>query len=144
MNSKLKIFSAVFVLAFAGLGQARAADDSVSAVLPDSPGPSMGKKGEKGGDGRMQAMLEQRLKQLDETLKLTDDQKQKIKDIWAKQAGSMKDLSPDERRTKGREMFKAVHDQIRAILTPEQQKKFDQMRPEGPRAAGKGKGKKAE
>ena len=101
------------------------------------PGEAPAKK----GDGkRMQGMLDQRLKQLDDTLKLTDDQKQKIKDIWAKQADELKSLSPEERRTKGREALKATTTRSAPCSRRTSRAKFDTMKPEG--HAGKG-GKKA-
>ena len=98
----------------------------------------------KSQDGkRAQGVLENRLQQLDENLKLTTEQKQKIKDIWAKEARGAKgakDATPEARRA----ALKSAHDQVRALLTPEQQAKFDSMPAEGRPGKGKAKGKKAE
>jgi Spy/CpxP family protein refolding chaperone len=80
---------------------------------------------------RLQAAAVQRMKQLDENLQLSDAQKQQIKDIWVKQAGELKALSREERKGKAREALMATRTQVRGVLTPEQQAKFDTLRPEG-------------
>jgi Spy/CpxP family protein refolding chaperone len=139
MNSKIKLLSSLFVLGLAALPFAQAADDGTIAVAPSVDAPAKDTDAPKGHDGkRMQGMLDQRLKQLDENLKLTDDQKQKIKDIWSKEAAAAKNSATKDRRA----AFMAVHNEIRAVLTPEQQTKFDAMKPEG--HGFRGKGKKAE
>jgi Spy/CpxP family protein refolding chaperone len=87
---------------------------------------------------RMAEMREKRLKQLDEKLHLTDDQKARIGDIWdkaAQQAKADREAARDEakdRRAQRRDMMKATHDQVRAVLTPEQQKIFDELPPPRP------------
>ena len=58
---------------------------------------------------------------------LTDDQKSKIKDIITANMQKMRDAAPEDRR----QIWREQHAQIRAVLTPDQQKKFDEMR--GPR-----------
>ena len=68
---------------------------------------------------------------LDEALKLTDDQKAKITEIYKKQADQVQALAPEDRRAKMQDIMKDTHDQIRALLTPEQQTKFDAMPPPG-------------
>jgi Spy/CpxP family protein refolding chaperone len=113
---------------------ARAADEpAATTVAPDEP-KAHGKKG---------AALEQaqkRLQGIDAAVTLTDDQKQKIKEIWVKEGAAQKDVPAADRRAKRGEAMKAAHDQVRAVLTPEQQAKFDAM--PAPGRAGK-KGKKA-
>jgi Spy/CpxP family protein refolding chaperone len=124
MKTQLKLFVSVLTLGLAGTALCQAAP-------ADKPGrPAR----------RLQAAAVQRMKQLDENLALTDAQKQQIKEIWAKQVGELKALSPGERRGKARDALMATRDQVRAVLTPEQQAKFDTLRPEG-RAR---KGRKAE
>lgn len=88
------------------------------------------KKG-KGGGMNPDAMVER----LDQAVTLTADQKTKIKDIYAKNMEKMRDAQGQDRRA----VMQAQRDEIRAVLTPEQQKKFDDM----PQRGGKGgKGKK--
>ena len=123
MKTQLKLLVSVLALGLAG------ASVTAAAEKPDH------------GGKRLQAAADQRLKQLDEKLQLTDDQKQKIKDIWAKEADTLKALSPEERRTKGRDAFAATHAEVRAVLTPDQQTKFDAMPAEGRSGKGKAKGK---
>lgn len=79
------------------------------------------------------------MQRLDEKLHLTADQKTKINAIWdkaeaeARAARSEADASAQtSRRAKRREMMKAAHDEVRAVLTPEQQKIFDAMPVERP------------
>ena len=67
---------------------------------------------------------------------LTAEQKKKIEAIVAKSREEMQALSQEDRQTKGREIMQGVRTQIRAVLTPEQQKKFDEMPQGGAGAAG--------
>ena len=66
----------------------------------------------------------QMVQRLDAALQLSDDQKAKITDLVAKQGEQMQAL-----RAKMQEMQKATHDQIRAVLTADQQARFDAMMP---------------
>lgn len=61
---------------------------------------------------------------------LTDAQKAKIKDIVAKSQEAMKGIPKEERKEKGGAMQKKQREDVRAVLTAEQQKKFDAM-PQG-------------
>ena len=80
-----------------------------------------------------------RLKQLAEKLQLTDAQKAQIKPILetaAQQGMALRDdesLSKEDKRAKMAAIRKTSHDQIRALLTPDQQKTFDAMPPPGER-----------
>jgi Spy/CpxP family protein refolding chaperone len=85
---------------------------------------------------RMQQMREKRLQQLDQTLHLTADQKAKIEAIWDKAVAQGRDSVQDEKATRRtlraerrerRQALREAHQQIRSVLTPEQQKLFDQM-----------------
>ena len=83
---------------------------------------------------RVQEMREQRMKKLDEKLHLTDEQKAKINAVWDKTEQDVRAAKKeaaaaerDERRAKLREGMKAARQEVRAILTPEQQKIFDAM-----------------
>jgi len=81
-----------------------------------------------GGGGRGMMSAEQRIERLEEAVgKLTDDQKAKIKDIYAKTSEKMQALSDDERREKGMELMRESGRAVRAVLTEEQQKKYDEM-----------------
>jgi Spy/CpxP family protein refolding chaperone len=77
--------------------------------------------------------VEQHLQMLSEKLNLTDDQKAKLKPILQDQMQQMKgvredsSLSEDQRRAKMKSIHESLHDQINAVLTPEQQAKFKQM-----------------
>jgi Spy/CpxP family protein refolding chaperone len=105
---------------------AAAADDGTIAVAPTTP--SEGSNAAKNRDGkRGQGMAEQRLEQLDKTLQLTADQKQQIKEIWAKEAAAAKGGEGKDRRA----ALMRSRDEVRAVLTPAQQEKFDHMKPEG-------------
>ncbi len=76
-----------------------------------------------------------RLQQLDEKLHLNDTQKQQITAIWAASEQKGKALRADEslakedRKSQMMEIMKSSHDQVRALLTPDQQKTFDAMPP---------------
>jgi Spy/CpxP family protein refolding chaperone len=137
MNTKIKLLLVSCSLALSGgvgLSVAAAADDGTIAVAPTTP--SEGSAAGKNRDGkRGQAMLEQRLDQLDKTLQLTVEQKQQIKEIWAKEAAGAKGGEAKDRRA----ALMRTHDEVRAVLTPAQQDKFDKMKPEGRGPGAKGK-----
>lgn len=58
---------------------------------------------------------------------LTAEQKTKIKNIVAKTQDAMKALPKEERKEKGAPLQKKQRDDVRAVLTAEQQAKFDAM-----------------
>lgn len=101
------------------------------------------KQGRGGGRGNMTA--EQRIERLEQAVgTLGAGQKTKINDIYAKAAEKLQGLSPEDRREKGAEILQESGRQVRAVLTPEQQKKFDEMMAQGrgERGGGGGRGKK--
>ena len=70
---------------------------------------------------------EERLKQMTETLTLTQEQQDKIKAILEKNKGVREELaklSPEERRAKAGEMMKSQIEEIGAVLTAEQKEKW--------------------
>ncbi len=79
-----------------------------------------------------------RLKMMTEKLNLTQDQQDKIKAIYEKNAPQFKELMGKGRenlteadRTKMRELGKSQMEEIAAILTPEQKEKMKDLRPAG-------------
>ena len=79
----------------------------------------------------------ERLKSLTEKLGLTEEQQGKIKEIFAKNVPKAKALredsalSQEDKRAKMMEVRKAEAEEIRAVLTPEQQEKMKALRKEG-------------
>jgi len=79
---------------------------------------------------------DQHLQMLSEKLNLTDDQKARLRPILQDQMQQMKavredsSLSEEQKRAKMKPIHESLHDQINAVLTPEQQAKFKQMRQE--------------
>ena len=79
---------------------------------------------------------DQHLQMLSEKLNLTDDQKTKLKPMLQDQMQQMKavredsSLSEEQKRAKMKSIHESLHEQINAVLTPEQQAKFKQMRQE--------------
>lgn len=74
---------------------------------------------------------------------LSAEQKTKIEGILAKVREQMQGLqgaSQEDRQAKMREIMQSSRTQIRAVLTPEQQKKYDEM-PQGRGQGGGGKKK---
>jgi periplasmic protein CpxP/Spy len=76
---------------------------------------------------------EKRTEMLTKQLKLTSDQQPKVLDILKTTQSQMQSLrsdssvSQDDRRSKMMEIHKTSNDQIRALLDPTQQKKWDTM-----------------
>lgn len=88
----------------------------------------------KRGGGQRPGGLEQRLQRLSSRLNLSEDQKKQIRPILDEELGQLKDLrndtklSKEEKRTKFKEIANATFDKIHQLLTPEQQKKHDELR----------------
>jgi Spy/CpxP family protein refolding chaperone len=80
---------------------------------------------------------EAHLQMLSEKLNLTEDQKAKLKPIFQDQAQQLKavqedaSLPPEQKAAKKKAIHEKMHDQINAVLTPEQQEKFKEMKTEG-------------
>lgn len=77
------------------------------------------------------------LQMLSERLNLTEDQKAKLKPILEDQAEQMRSLrsdtslTPEQKAAKKKAIHETTHDQINAVLTPDQQEKFKEMKHEG-------------
>ena len=135
MKSPIKFTIAALALGLA-IPAARAQD---AGTPPPPPPPPAGEHGamhkERGprGDG---------LKFFTEKLGLTQDQQAKIKPILADQKKALDTLGDDAsiekgaKRAKSMEIRKAHREQIRALLTPEQQKKLDELKEEHGRGPG--------
>jgi len=143
---------AVLSLAVAGLCAGPSllrADDA--AVPPKPPGgdkaPADASKAPNATPGRGGARMtpEERLKRLTEELGLSQEQQDKIKAIYEKDAPQMKELMAkgrenltDDDKTKFRELIKNQMGEIVAVLTPDQKAKFQEMMEK--RRAGRGAG----
>ena len=89
------------------------------------------------GGPRMGAMNpESRLKMLTEKLNLTEDQQAKLKPILEDESQQMKalhddaSLAPADKQAKMKELRDSSTDKINAVLTPDQQAKWKQMKQE--------------
>ena len=100
---------------------------SMGALAPLSAQEKKGRRADRAAD----ALVER----LDQAVGLTADQKAKIKEIYTKNMEKARDASPEDRRA----IMQAQRDGVRAVLTPEQHKKFDEV-PQGKGGKGGGKG----
>jgi protein CpxP len=104
------------------------AQDSAANAQQSAP---EGAPQEHGRGGHMDPAM--RTKRLTKELNLTSDQQSKVLDILKSAQSKMQDLRSDssvpqeDRRSKMMEIHKTSDDQIRALLEPDQQKKFDAM-----------------
>jgi Spy/CpxP family protein refolding chaperone len=131
MKSTIKLLVSLIALGLAATpALIRAADENAPAPEGASPkktpGEKGGEKGEgkggrRGGGGMMNA------KMLTERLSLTAEQEKKVDAIIKSHEADMKAAREGGDREKGREVMKTQGDEIRAVLTPEQQKQFDEM-----------------
>ncbi|HEX2854454.1 MAG TPA: hypothetical protein VHO24_14550 [Opitutaceae bacterium] len=146
MKSSLKTLFAVAVLGATALPMLSLAEDKPAAPPPGEGAPRGGGGGGGGGQrGGGRFTPEQQVARLEEAIgKLTDDQKTKITALYAaqreKNRAAMEGQSgpPDDAaRAKMDEVRKAQRAELRALLTPEQQTKFDAMPPPG---QGRGQG----
>ena len=135
MKSFLKIIVPALALGVLSGSILRAVDQAAPPPPPPPPpgdhlpAPGGPREEWRGRGGMMDPA--QMVQRLDEALQLSDDQKAKITDIATKQNEQMQVL-----RAKMQEMQKAGRDQIRALLTADQQTKFDAMLPPGPGRGG--------
>jgi protein CpxP len=119
----LVISGLLFTAASMAVAQEDGTDDGQSA-------PSM-QQSEQSGNRGMDPT--QRTERLAKQLHLTADQQTKVQGILQQQQTSMQNirqdssLSPQDRRTKMMDIRGATNSQIRALLTADQQQKWDQM-----------------
>ncbi len=96
----------------------------------DTMAPNQGQSAGAGHHGMM-ISPDQRLQHMTKTLNLTEDQQQKIKPILEQEQQQMQSLHQDtsmsqpDRMSKMREMRQSTNEQIKAVLTPDQQKKWE-------------------
>lgn len=89
-------------------------------------------------EGRGQGQRGDRMAAMAQALSLSDEQKTKIKPVLEAQQAKMKEirddsaLSDEQRRTKSRAVRTEFAGKVKAILTPEQQDKYEKMRQQGP------------
>ena len=118
---KINKLSAITALALGGLVAC-----STMAVAQD----------QKPGGGKRGQSVEARMEQMTEQLKLTDDQKPKVKEVLEGGQKKMAELrndsslSADDRREKMASIRTDEDKKLKAILTPEQQEKWQKMREE--------------
>lgn len=114
-----------------GLGTAIAQENQEQS--PQGPPPGMG---EHMGHRPMMPSVADRIKHLTQKLNLTDDQQAKLKPILEDQRKQMEQihndssLSREDRFSKMQQVRASSDTQIKAVLTADQQKKFDKMREE--------------
>jgi len=74
-------------------------------------------------------LRERRLKQLDERLQLTEEQKVKIRAIWDASEAQVRAIqaSSGDKQQRLRDLAAQTREHIRVILTPVQQKVFDTL-----------------
>ena len=83
--------------------------------------------------GKRGFSAEQRLERMSTELKLTDEQKPKVKAVLeetGKQYQGLRDLPQDERRTKMQSIREEENKKLKAILTPDQMEKYTKMQEE--------------
>jgi Spy/CpxP family protein refolding chaperone len=117
------ILSGAMVLPMAALAQdagSATSGDNASAAAPQTQKSERGERGEK----------------LAQELNLTPEQKADLKSIrenerqQAKAINNDSSLTADQKKAKFKDLRKSSHEQMMAKLTPDQQKKFKEMRKE--------------
>jgi Spy/CpxP family protein refolding chaperone len=140
------------VYTFAGLTFALALAFSVTAAAQTSSteskqqaSPDQNQAGSAGN--RHRDRVGERLEWLSQHLNLTEDQKKQLKPILADEFKQMRavgedaSLTQDQKREKMKQIHEASRPQVQAILTPEQQQKFGQMKEEANERRGEKKNK---
>lgn len=131
----LRLSVTVLTLALASLPVAAA--DTATPTPPPAPGSETDRPAHR-GFGRRGPRERARFA---ERLGLTDEQRSQLQSRRADVAAAARairddaSLTPDQKREKLRATRQAARGEMRAILTPEQQAKFDTMKPRAPRRA---------
>jgi Spy/CpxP family protein refolding chaperone len=126
----------VIVLGLAVCTGTAFSQDAQGQQGPPPQGSDMG--GQMGGPGGHHQMpsVDDQLKHMTKKLNLTDEQQPKVKAILDDQHAKMEALHNDssvemqDKFVKMREIHENSSTQIKALLTPDQQKKFDEMQKE--------------
>ena len=111
---------------------------SLLGVLPASRAADADPKPADKTDAKARPTRGERLKDLAEQLKLSDEQKEKIKPILQEERKKVrelrdnKDLSRQDRVAKLKEIRDDIRAKVKPILTPEQLEKWNKLRSEGP------------
>jgi HlyD family secretion protein len=108
------------------------------ASAPGGGGGAAGSEGGGGGGGRRPSLEEIR-DRLVKQLALTAEQQAKLEPILQdsrQQMMGLRELPEGERRSRGQKIREASRVKIRAMLTPEQQAKYDEMAPPPPSGMG--------
>lgn len=117
----------LLVIALAGLTCAV----SAPAIAQDNAQPPQ--SNEQGEHGHRHFDPAKRAERLTKELNLNSDQQAKVLDVMKSEQSQMESLhsdssmSQDDRRSKMMDIHKTSNDQIRSVLDPDQQKKFDAM-----------------
>jgi len=130
MKKHLALFAAFFaVVLMASTAIAQTTDTTSTA--PAATTATKAKK-TKGGGGGASAKADSDLANLTKTLALTDDQQAKIKPILADESAKIRaskkanaSATPEDSKAKSKVIRDDANQQIRALLTPDQQKTFD-------------------
>jgi periplasmic protein CpxP/Spy len=98
--------------------------------------PAAQEQGASGGHANEAMTPESRLQMLTEKLNLTEDQQAKLKPILEDESKQMRtlhddtSLAPRDKRAKMKELHESFTEKINAVLTPDQQAKWNQMKQE--------------
>jgi periplasmic protein CpxP/Spy len=125
------VMSMLLTLALGAWAYQDSGQDAAPPPPPQGGAPPEGHQGPHGHGPR--GTPQQRLEHLSTQLNLTDDQKAKIKPILEDEDAKMKALwqdtstQPEDKRGKFMAIHQTSNDQIKSVLTDEQQKKFADM-----------------
>ena len=123
MKTYSKILSLFALAALTTASLVNAADSTPAPAGPPADGPRPA----------MRRMMHRRLEMLAQKLNLTEEQRTKIVGIWKQSGEQGKALRDDmnltraDFRTKVEALKKSTHEQVRAVLTADQQAIFDKL-----------------
>jgi periplasmic protein CpxP/Spy len=122
----------ILALTLAGLASAVApAATAQDAPSSDQQAAPAGAPPQRGAHGRFDP--DRRADMLAKKLSLSSEQQTKVADVFKSEQSEMQKIHSDasvpqqDRRSKMMDLHKSSNDQIRALLNPEQQKKWDEM-----------------
>jgi Spy/CpxP family protein refolding chaperone len=130
MSKSMAVILAVLITAVFAISsqQAFGKDD------PNAKSPKVEKSQPKGGPGQSRERVKERMDNLSKELNLTKEQQEKIGPIFENEMKEMRtvkedsSLTPEQKREKVKAIHQTTRENINKILTPDQQKKFAEMK----------------
>jgi periplasmic protein CpxP/Spy len=136
-DNRTRIWFSLFVLAIFGLGLASGLFIGRRMAPPVRPLTPPMVRGPMAAPGQPPGQL---IERLDRVLRLTDEQRARVEAIFKARGSQLAEMQREVVERADRER-RELQDEVRAVLTPQQQQRFDRWLQQAPRGPGGGGGR---